>query len=97
MNTRERFKDSYVANAGRYALSKNGHIVYWSDDGSGKEYCFTLAIFNRSREGYDLHFVGNHPFEYSDDGNVSFMAFAAACQKYMDAVHNLEDLESEGL
>jgi len=41
-------------------LSANLHICLWAEDGTHK---WTIAYFLRSKEGYDLHFVGDRPFK----------------------------------
>jgi len=92
MNTREQYKDHYVAEVGPYSLSTNGHIVYWTEDSKGKEYCFSIAIFERHNDGYELRFVGSRPFEYGGSDKISFMDFAEACQKYMNGKFALEEL-----
>lgn len=40
-------------------------IVRW-DNGiaSEKPYCYTLCSWHKDKEGWDLHFIGNRPFEY---------------------------------
>lgn len=38
-------------------------LVCWQNDGE-RDYCFSLAYFVRDKEGYDLNFVGNRPFDY---------------------------------
>jgi len=46
----------------RYPLELNDdlHICLWSDDG---KYKWTVAYFFASKEGYDLHFVGDRPLD----------------------------------
>lgn len=92
MNTREQYKEHYIAEVGPYSLSTSGHIVYWMEDRAGKEYCISIAIFERGEEGYNLRFVGSRPFEYSWSDEISFMDFAEACQKYMNGKFALEEL-----
>ena len=38
-----------------------------------KEYCWTVAYWNKGKEGYDLQFVGGRPFDV--DGEL----FMKAC------------------
>lgn len=91
MGNREKYKDEYVAECGPYSLSKKLHIVYWETFAcDGEEYCFTLAMFQRDNEGYELKFCGPRPFEYNWAPECSFMDFAAACQDYADAMFKFE-------
>lgn len=39
------------------------NLVKWSETWDGKRYCLSLAYFVRYKEGYELNFVGNRPFE----------------------------------
>ena len=41
-------------------LNENLHICLWSEDGKFK---WTIAYFVKDKEGYDLHFVGDRPFD----------------------------------
>jgi hypothetical protein len=41
-------------------LRDDGHICLWSENG---EYKWTIALFNRHKEGYDLTFVGDRPLD----------------------------------
>lgn len=92
---REQMKDQYTVQVGPYALLKqNHHIVYWQNDG-GKQFHFTLAIFEKTSEGYELRFVGSRPFDYHWDEACTFMEFARVCQKYLDGVFVLEKFQVE--
>ena len=46
----------------RYPLELNDdlHICLWSEDGKFK---WTVAYFNKGKEGYGLHFVGDRPLD----------------------------------
>lgn len=37
-------------------------IIKWQG-----ETCYTVAFWKKGREGYDLHFVGNRPFDISPE------------------------------
>lgn len=48
-------------------------FVYWKKDGTGRDYCFSLAYFERHKEGYDLKFVGDNPFKYISKEDLPFV------------------------
>jgi hypothetical protein len=75
------------------AGEKNYNILRWvtrqDEDGKdGKEYCFVLAYFIKSSEGYDLKFVGPRPFEV--ENKDLFWALIKYSQKVLDAEFDLE-------
>jgi len=41
-------------------LTDNLHICLWSPDGTHK---WTIALWSRDKEGYDLHFIGPRPLD----------------------------------
>lgn len=82
----EEYKVLFVA--GAYQLDNRLHICYTA----GKGNKFTLAYFEKTKEGYDLKFVGGRPFEYSCDGYTYFMDFAKACFKYTEALEAFEEI-----
>lgn len=61
-------------------------FVYWKKDGTGKDYCFSLAYFERHKEGYDLKFVGDNPFKYISKEDLPFVWDALSkAQKVLNA------------
>jgi len=38
-------------------------LVKWSNDSSGRPYCYTLAYYKWDSEGGDWYFVGTRPFD----------------------------------
>ena len=52
-------------------------IIQWSS-----ESCFTLASWTKGKEGFDLHFIGNRPLEYSNP-TVLFKLIKVG-QEYLD-------------
>lgn len=74
--------------AGFYEFDNRLHICY--KDKSGNK--FSLAYFEKTKEGYDLCFVGCRPFEYSYFDGTSFMEFAKACHKYTEALDAFEEM-----
>ena len=45
-------------------------LIMW-DEYNGKPSCFTLAIYNWDSEGGEWHFVGERPFKYIADIDIS--------------------------
>ena len=74
-----------VRSCNKHLLDDGEHdraeIVKWSKDKNEKEYCFTIAYWNKGEEGYDLQFVGSRPFDV--DGEI-FMKLAKQGQKMLD-------------
>ena len=75
-------------------------IVCWQDydtdhlpEGTtSKQYCYTLAAWEKSSEGWDLKFVGNRAFDENKVDRHLFWALA----KYGDRIANAEfDLEEK--
>lgn len=46
-------------------------LIKWEYPEGKKPYCFTLAIYDWDDEGGELRFVGNRPFEYIADIDVT--------------------------
>ena len=67
-------------------------IVKWDKmklDGEEKEYCYTLATWQKDGEGWELRFVGSRPFEL--DGIGIFWELADFGQKCLDALFDLTE------
>ena len=60
-------------------------IIKWAKDTEQKEYCWTVAYWNRHKEGYDLQFIGNRPF---DTNQEIFMKLAKQGQQLLEDVFN---------
>lgn len=41
----------------------NLEIVYWKRDSSNKDFCYTLAYWAYTREGFELKFIGSRPLD----------------------------------
>lgn len=84
-----RVEDLEVRSCGKHLISSGKHnraeIVKWANDTEKKEYCWTLAYWNKGEEGYDLKFVGNRPFDI--DGEL-FMKLAKQGQQILDDEFN---------
>lgn len=57
-------------------------IIKWERDDE-KQYCFAVAYWTRDKEGYDLRFVGDRPFD-KDIDSASFMSLAKTGQDLLD-------------
>lgn len=67
-------------------------IVKWDKmklDGEKKEYCFTLATWDKDDGGWSLGFIGSRPFEL--DGMGIFWELANFGQKYLNALFDLTE------
>jgi hypothetical protein len=65
-------------------------IIAWnSSSNSEHEYCYTLARWEKSKEGYDLKFIGPRPFKDEIDSKL-FWELAKYGQKIVDADFDLE-------
>ena len=62
MNFDMRINDMELRSCGKHLLRENikhntAEIVKWEDD-----YCYTVAYWIKSKDGYSLHFVSERPF-----------------------------------
>jgi hypothetical protein len=65
-------------------------IIAWNfSNNSDQEYCYTLARWEKTSEGYDLKFIGSRPFQDEIDSNL-FWELAKYGQKIVDADFDLE-------
>ena len=55
-------------------------IVQWKIDDSGEEYCFTVASWKKTKDSFDLVFVGNRPFKVN---TKDFMELAKQGQYHL--------------
>ncbi|MBK7380609.1 MAG: hypothetical protein IPJ03_16760 [Ignavibacteriales bacterium] len=64
-----RIGDMEVRSCGDFLLSGGEHvraeIIVWQRD--GKEFCYTIAYWKKTKESYDLLFVGDRPFRANKD------------------------------
>jgi hypothetical protein len=85
-----RIEDLEVRSCNTHLLSNGEHttaeIVKWYNDTDNNFTCFTLAYWNKGKEGYDLKFVGSRPFDV--DGEL-FMKLAKQGQQILDEVFNM--------
>jgi hypothetical protein len=72
----------------RYVPSK-WEIVKWDKRSDGGDYCYTLVLYEKHSEGYEIRFIGDRPFRYE---NVEKLwALMKYGQKVLDAHFDLEE------
>lgn len=86
-----RVKDLEVRSCDENLLTDGKHdkaeIVKWAEGTDKNKYCFTVAYWEKSKEGYNLLFVGGRPF---DEDSMLFMKLAKQGQQMLDAAFNCE-------
>jgi len=84
-----RIEDLELRSCGKHLLLDKEHdraeLVQWNTDIKEKEYCWTVAYWVKGKEGYDLQFVGDRPFQVNSD---SFMYLAKQGQELLDKHFN---------
>lgn len=63
-------------------------IIIWLTDEKEKAFCIVLAYWIKDKEGFNLHFVGDRPFRYSND---NFWRIAKFGQEYLNEVFTEEE------
>lgn len=84
-------KYAVLFKVGRYEFDNRLHICYKDESGNK----FSLAYFEKTKEGYDLRFVGGRPFKYCYCDETSFMGFANACFKYTEVLDAFGEMGNE--
>lgn len=64
-------------------------VQWWKKPGGEKEYCITLVLWNRDREGYDVRFIGSRPFDY--DNGPDLWALMKYGQRVLDALFEFQE------
>ena len=73
-------------------------IVCYQRSDSGRESCYTLAFFEKTKEGYDLRTVGTRLIDAFADGVIDNNLFIDAIKyfhKVLDAINSLEKTAKE--
>lgn len=70
-------------------VNEKFELVRWRQyekykDGEPSEYCYTIAMWHKTSEGYDARFVGSRPFVY-DEGIMFLWAMLEYGQRVVDA------------
>lgn len=89
MNFSIRIDNLEVRSCGEHLLQKNPHntaeILRWEfhENDPGVEFCYVLAYWVKNKEGYDLSFVNDRPFD-KDIPDDTFMFLAGEGQKILN-------------
>lgn len=82
-----RSSNSGLTSVGEHTIAE---IVQWSSNHNEKEFCWTVASWRQTKEGFDLHFVGERPFKTEP---VTFWKLAKQGQQllteYFDIVEEI--------
>lgn len=73
-------------------------IVCYQRSDSGRESCYTLAFFEKTKEGYDLRTVGTRLIDAFSEGIIDNNLFIDAIKyfhKVLDAIDSLEKTAKE--
>lgn len=77
---------------------RSPEIVCYQRSDSGRESCYTLAFFEKTKEGYDLRTVGTRLIDAFSDGLIDNNLFIDAIKhfhKVLDAIDSLEKTAKE--
>lgn len=86
-----RIENLEVRSCEKHLLLEEKHeiaeIIKWEKDvNDKKEYCYAIAYWNKTKEGYDLLFMGDRPFKI--DKNI-FWQLAEQGQKLLEETENI--------
>jgi len=65
-------------------------LVRWYEDSIDKEMCYTIAVFDKDKEGYDMRTIGNRFFEDKDAWVVGKYGL-----EFLNAIFQIEQDEEE--
>ena len=65
-------------------------LVSWYEYADGGENCYTIAFFDKNKEGYDMRTIGNRFFEDKDAWVVGKYAL-----EFLNAIFQIEQDEEE--
>ena len=65
-------------------------LVSWYEYADGGENCYTIAFFDKNKEGYDMRTIGNRFFEDKDAWVVGKYAL-----EFLNAICKIEQDEEE--
>lgn len=64
-------------------------IVCYQRSDSGRESCYTLAFFEKTKEGYDLRTVGTRLFEAMNEFHIDHNNFIDAVRYFHDILDKI--------
>jgi hypothetical protein len=65
-------------------------VKWYQSNGSGQENCYTIAFFDKTKEGYDMRTIGNRFFEHKEAWVVGKYAL-----EFLNAIFQIEQDEEE--
>jgi len=65
-------------------------VRWYQSNGSEKEYCYVIALFDKDKEGYDMRTIGDRFFEDKDAWVVGKYALG-----FLNAIFDIEKEEEE--
>lgn len=88
-----KFRDFQIRTAHRGMNGSYIELVKWYERPDGRQYCFTLAYWHRTKDGFwELKFVGDRPFEEIAEIDIGtiWKQLWLAQQMFMDAEKKAE-------
>lgn len=64
-------------------------IVCYQRDDAGRETCYTLAFFEKTREGYDLRTIGPRLFDEMNAFHIDYNSFVDAVRYFHDILDKI--------
>lgn len=64
-------------------------IVCYQRYDAGRETCYTLAFFEKTREGYDLRTIGTRLFEAMNEYHIDYNSFIDAVRYFHDILDKI--------
>lgn len=70
-------------------------IVIYERDDDNDECCYTIAFFERTKEGFDMRTIGTRFIGALDEYHISYDEFINAVKYIHEAMNSLHNLEKE--
>lgn len=69
--------------------SRQPEIVCYQRDSNDRETCYTLAFFEKTREGYDIRTIGNRLFDAMNENYIDHNSFIDAVRYFHDILDKI--------
>lgn len=69
--------------------ARQPEIVCYQRNDAGLETCYTLAFFEKTREGYDLRTVGPRLFDAMNEYHIDYNSFVDAVRYFHDILDKI--------
>lgn len=69
--------------------SRSPEIICYQHSDDGRETCYTLAFFEKTREGYDLRTVGTRLFDAMSEYHIDSNSFIDAVRYFHDILDKI--------